>query len=47
MALGDERCVPRQTVLFVEPTPGPGPGPTLYDVSTSGRNVADTHHRPL
>jgi NADPH:quinone reductase-like Zn-dependent oxidoreductase len=26
------------------PEPTPGPGQQLYDVSTAGRNFADTHH---
>jgi len=26
------------------PEPTPGPGPQLYDVSTAGLNLADTHH---
>ena len=27
------------------PEPTPGPGQQLYEVSTAGLNVADTHHR--
>ena len=26
------------------PDPVPGPGQKLYDISTAGINVADTHH---
>ena len=27
------------------PDPAPGPGQPLYEVSSSGVNYADTHHR--
>jgi NADPH2:quinone reductase len=37
-------AAPRSSTSATSPTPSPGDGQQLYEVSSSGVNLADTHH---